>query len=112
MCGVLAVWVALHFMGYDIGWQGALIIESLCQMACAAAFVMPASLGAQEAAYMGAGMLLGIPPAVGLALSLVQRFSDVLSGTLGLVTWQGFEGRLLWVRLKAWKHNDGSKPKE
>ena len=112
MAGVLSVWVALHFMGHDIGWQGALIIESLCQMACAAAFVMPASLGAQEAAYMGAGMLLGIPPAVGLALSLVQRFSDVLSGTLGLVTWQGFEGRLLWVRLKAWKHNDGSKPKE
>ncbi len=61
MSGVLSVWVALHFMGYDIGWQGALIIESLCQMACAAAFVMPASLGAQEAAYMGAGMLLGIP---------------------------------------------------
>lgn|GEM_PF-6780075 len=94
----LPVGVALHFMGHDVGWHKALILESLCQVACAAAFVMPANLGAQEAAYMTIGTFLGVQPAVGLALSLVQRVKDVLTGILGLLVWQGFEGRLwgLW----------------
>jgi len=105
MSGVLQVWIILRFMGHDIGWQGAFIIESLCQMARAAAFVMPASLGAQEAAYMGAGMLVGVPPAVGLALSLIQRVNDVSASTLGLFLWQGFEGHGLWMRIKTWKHD-------
>ncbi len=112
MPGVLQVWLILHFMGYEITWQEAFIIESLCQMARAAAFVMPASLGAQEAAYMGAGLLLGIPPTTGLALSLVQRVNDVLNSALGLVVWQGFEGRGLWLRLKEWKHNKGGKSRK
>lgn len=101
--GALQVWVALHFMGNGIGFTGAFIIESLTMVVCAAAFIMPASLGAQEAAYMTIGWgLFGIPPEVGLALSLVQRTKDVLYGVPGLLLWQGFEGRRLWMLLREW----------
>jgi hypothetical protein len=96
--GALQIWVASHFMGFEIGFPGAFIIESLTQVICAAAFIMPASLGAQEAAYMTIGVwLFGIPPEAGLALSLVQRLKDVLFGIPGLLVWQGFEGSRLWT---------------
>ena len=93
MPGVIQVWLALRFMGHEITWQEAFIIESLSQMACAAAFIMPASLGAQEAAYMTMGLLFGISPPLGLAVSLVQRLKDVSVSIIGLLVWQGFEGQ-------------------
>lgn len=94
--GALQVWVALHYMGHRAGLPGAFIVESLSQVICAAAFIMPAGLGAQEAAYMSVGWwLLGIPPAAGLGLSLVMRLKDVLFGIPGLVAWQFYEGRNL-----------------
>jgi len=101
MPNVIQIWLALRFMGHQIRWLEAFAIESLSQVICAAAFIMPASLGAQETAYMTIGMLLGIPPALGLAVSLVQRIKDVFVSILGLLFWQGFEGRRLWAR---WKH--------
>jgi putative membrane protein len=100
MPGVTQVWLTMRFMGHDITWQEAFIIESLTQMACAVAFIMPASLGAQEAAYMTMGMLFGISPPLGLALSLVQRLKDVSVSIIGLLVWQGFEGRGLWAQWK------------
>jgi putative membrane protein len=98
--GVVQIWVALYLMGHETGWAEVFIIESLSQVICTAAFIMPAALGAQEAAYMVAAGFFGIPPELGLALSLVKRLSDVLSGIPGLLVWQGFEGRLLWSLLK------------
>lgn len=96
--GALQIWVAMRFMGAGIGFTGAFIIESLTMVVCSAAFIMPASLGAQEAAYMTIGWwLFGVPPATGLALSLVMRMKDVLFGVPGLVVWQGFEGSRLWT---------------
>lgn len=95
--GALQIWVAMRFMGLGRGFTAAFIIESLTMIVCSAAFMMPAALGAQEAAYMTIGWwLFGIPPAAGLALSLVQRMKDVLFGVPGLLVWQGFEGNRLW----------------
>jgi putative membrane protein len=105
--GAVEIWVALRFMGHPIGLPEAFIVESLCQVVCAAAFVMPAALGAQEAAYMTIGMLFGIPPTVGLAVSLVLRLKDVLFGIPGLLAWQGFEGRRLWDLWNGPRDNNG-----
>jgi putative membrane protein len=103
MPGTFQVWVALRYMGYDVGWPHAFVIESLSQVACAAAFVMPASLGAQEAAYMTMAGFFGVPPSAGLALSLVYRLRDVLFGIPGLLVWQWLEGRRLWTFWKGGK---------
>jgi putative membrane protein len=105
MPGVIQVWLALRFMGHEIGWQAAFVVESIAQVICAAAFVMPASLGAQEAAYMTVGMFFGVPPTLGLALSLVQRLKDVVVGILGLLLWQGFEGSSIWKLWKSRRHD-------
>ncbi|MCL5024279.1 MAG: lysylphosphatidylglycerol synthase domain-containing protein [Nitrospirae bacterium] len=91
--GAVQIRLALHFMGQETGWAEAFIIESLSQVVCTAAFIMPASLGAQEAGYMVVGGLFGIPPELGLALSLVKRFCDIVIGIPGLLVWQGLEGR-------------------
>ena len=99
--GALQIWVAVRYMGLSIDFAGAFVIESLTMIVCSAAFIMPASLGAQEAAYMTMGWwLFGIPPAAGLALSLIQRMKDVLFGIPGLVVWQGFEGKHLLALIK------------
>lgn len=99
--GALQIWVGLHFMGFGIGLTEAFIIESLTMIVCSAAFMMPAALGAQEAAYMTISWwLFGVPPAAGLALSLVMRMKDVIFGVPGLVAWQGFQGRHLWMLLR------------
>jgi putative membrane protein len=103
--GALQVWVALHFMGFTIGLPEAFVIECLAQVICAAAFIMPAALGAQEAAYMAIGWwLFGLPPEAGLAVSLVQRLKDVVFSIPGLLAWQGFEGRRLWKRWRERKN--------
>jgi len=95
--GALQIWVAMSFMGLETRFVDAFVIESLTMIICSAAFIMPASLGVQEASYMTVGWwLFGIPPAAGLALSLVQRMKDVLFGVPGLIVWQGLEGRRLW----------------
>jgi putative membrane protein len=96
--GTLQVWVALNFMGFPIGLPEAFLIECLTQIICAAAFIMPAALGAQEAAYMTVGSwFFGLPPEAGLALSLAQRLKDVIFGIAGLLVWQAFEGSRLWT---------------
>jgi putative membrane protein len=107
LIGAVQIWIALKFMGHEVGWANAFIIESLSQVVCTAAFIMPAALGAQEAGYMVVGRLLGVPPELGLALSLVKRLSDILTGIPGLLVWQGFEGMHLWV-LRTGRQN-GSK---
>lgn len=100
MLGALQIWTSLHFMGSKVGLQEAFMIESLCQVIIAAAFIMPLSLGAQEAAYMSIAGLFGISPPVGLAVSLVQRLKDLIVGIPGLLLWQGFESRRLWAQWK------------
>lgn len=98
--GAVQIWFALYMTDQPIGWTEAFIIESLSQVVCTAAFLVPAALGAQEAGYMVIGELFGISPEMGLALSLVKRLSDVLAGIPGLLAWQVFEGRRLWVLRK------------
>lgn len=99
--GALQIWVGLRFMGFGIGLTDAFIIESLTMILCSVAFIMPAALGAQEAAYMTIGWwLFGIPPAAGLALSLIMRMKDIIFGVPGLLVWQGFEGKHLWTILR------------
>ncbi len=99
--GALQIWVGLRFMGIQIGLTGAFIIESISMTICSVAFIMPAALGAQEAAYMTIGWwLFGIPPAAGLAMSLIMRMKDVIFGVPGLLVWQGFEGNRLWTLLR------------
>jgi putative membrane protein len=93
LLGVGELWLAIHFMGYEVTLVAATIIESLAQAVRSAGFFIPASLGVQEGGYLVFGMLFGLSPEVALALSLVRRVRQLLVGVPALFAWQYYEGR-------------------
>ena len=95
LTGVGEVWLALYFMGVEIGFAEAFVIESLAQAVRSAGFAIPASLGVQEGGYLVFGTLVGLGPEVALALSLVRRVRQLIIGVPGLLFWQLAEGRRL-----------------
>ena len=102
----LAAWVVgageaylgLYFMGHAIAWSDALILESIAFALRTAAFVIPSRLGIQEGGYILLGAMFGLSPEVALALSLLKRGREVVTGLPCLVIWQSVETRRLWAR--------------
>ncbi len=81
-------WVVLRMMGSEISIWSALSIESLIFTLRSVAFAVPGALGVQEAAYMLAAPLFGLPPETALALSLAKRARDLAIGLPTLIVWQ------------------------
>ncbi|HZP09856.1 lysylphosphatidylglycerol synthase domain-containing protein [Methyloceanibacter sp.] len=102
----LAAWAAgageayagLSFMGHAIAWSDALILESIAFALRTAAFVIPSRLGIQEGGYILIGALFGLSPEVALALSLLKRGRELVTGLPCLVIWQSIETRRLWAK--------------
>jgi len=93
--GTGEVWLALRFLGHDVSWETALIVESLGQAIRSAAFVVPGALGVQEGGYVLLGAAFGIDPQTSLALSLTKRVRDIVIGAPALLAWQLVEGQRL-----------------
>jgi len=87
------VWLALLLMGHPVSFQQALVLLSLGHAIRSAAFLIPSGLGAQEAGFMVLGAMYGLPPGVGLAVSLAIRLREVVLGVPALVVWPFLEGR-------------------
>jgi putative membrane protein len=90
--GATEVWLVLNFMGYQIDYGDAVIIESLMHAVRGAAFAVPGALGAQEGGLIVLCAIFGVPPEAALALSLVKRIPDLVIGLPALVVWQAMEG--------------------
>lgn len=97
--GTGEVWLSLHFMGHDIDLLDAMMIEALGQAVRSGAFLVPASLGVQEGGYILLGAVIGLPPEISLALSLIKRVREIGLGVPGLIVWQIIEGRR-WLILR------------
>ncbi len=93
--GAGEIWLALRFLGHPVGAADAVLIESLIQAVRTAAFLVPAGVGVQEAAFLLVAGALGVPSAAALALALVKRTREILLGVPGLVTWQAGEAARL-----------------
>jgi putative membrane protein len=89
--GVSEVWFAVRWLGHPVSVGDALVLESLTQAAKSVFFMVPASLGVQEAGLMGVGLLLGLGTDVALALSLAKRLREVVFGVPALLIWQWME---------------------
>jgi putative membrane protein len=92
--GIGEVYMILWLIKSPVGWQSALLLESLGQAIRGAAFVIPASLGVQEGGYLLLAPLAGLQPDVALALSLAKRAREFLLGVPGLLYLQFCERRL------------------
>ncbi|MCU0839108.1 MAG: flippase-like domain-containing protein [Rhodospirillales bacterium] len=96
--GAGEVWLAMAALGQPVTVVDALIIESLGMAIRTAAFPIPGALGVQEGGLIVLGGLLGIDPAVALALALIKRVRELAWGVPGVVLWQAGEGRRLLAR--------------
>jgi putative membrane protein len=98
LVGTAEVYLVLRLLGSPIGWDDALMLESLGQAIRAAGFAIPGSLGVQEGGYLLLGPLVGLRPETALALSLAKRAREVLLGVPGLLylhlSERGFRRRL------------------
>ena len=91
----LEVWLLLYWLGAPVGLVEALILDSLAQAVRAAAFFVPAGLGAQEGGFIALGLLLGIPTPVAASVSLARRVRELEVGGAALLAWQVRVGRKL-----------------
>lgn len=85
LAGVPEVLVALSAMGQEIAPLRALAIEALATVVKVAGFLVPGSLGAQEAGLVALLASLGYSPEVGLGFSLLRRAREILWIAFGLV---------------------------
>lgn len=89
----IGTWLTIRLIGGNIDIASAIAIESiLCALRSAAVFV-PGALGVQEAGYVLMLPLFGLPPEMGLAVSLLKRGREIAIGAPVLLAWQGLEGR-------------------
>jgi putative membrane protein len=89
----LVTWLILAFIGHPLPILSVVAIESLLFAIRNAAFMAPAGLGVQEAAYVLLGPLFGLPAEAALALSLLKRARDFSIGVPMLISWQMVESR-------------------
>ncbi|MGF1515406.1 MAG: lysylphosphatidylglycerol synthase domain-containing protein [Elainellaceae cyanobacterium] len=90
-------WLVLDFLGITVSVAVALVLESLGQAIRSAAFLITGGLGVEEGGLMVVGAALGLPPALGLSLSLCKRVRELLIGVPGLLALQMEAG---WRMLK------------
>lgn len=88
MAGAVGTWICYAFLGTHISFQAAITIESLVCVAMSIGFLVPASVGIQEGAYVIMGSIFGIDPHLSFSLSLIRRARDILIGIPVLLIWQ------------------------
>lgn len=91
--GGAEVFVILHAIGHPVSPATAFAMEGLGMAGRSLGFALPVGLAAQEAGFVLAGTLFGVPPADAIALSMVKRVRELIVGLTGVATWQFGEWR-------------------
>ena len=91
----VGTWLALRLLGAPVDLVQVLALEALLDALIAAAFLIPAAAGVQEAGYVALGLLFGVPPELALGVSLLRRAKDLVWGVPILLAWQWRELRRL-----------------
>jgi putative membrane protein len=93
--GAGEIWLVMQALGQPLGIIDALIMESLGSGVRAAAFMLPAAIGALEGSFVVFGALFGLPADTALAISLSKRVRELAWGLPGLFVWHWVEGHYL-----------------
>ncbi len=84
--GAVELWVTFRLLGRALPAPQALAIDSAVAGLRTFGFLVPAAAGVQEASYVLACSVFGLPPALAIAASLARRARDLLLGTVTLGT--------------------------
>ena len=82
--GALEVWLVFVLLGRPVSVPQALVIDSVVAGLRTFVFMVPAAAGVQEASYVLACAVFGIPPAAAVAASLARRARDLALGAATL----------------------------
>ena len=93
VAGAAEIWVVLWLLGYDFGFESALIIESLSQVIRSAAFFIPMALGVQEAGILLACSMVGVEPTIAITVALIRRAREFAIGLPAFGVWMIIERR-------------------
>jgi len=85
MCGVIEIYLILHFLRMGPDWETAYSIEVLSVTIDGLFFFVPAKAGTQEGGKVLIFTLLGLEPAKGLTLGIVRRFRELTWAGIGLL---------------------------
>jgi glycosyltransferase 2 family protein len=89
----LWLWVVLAVMDLKPDLWSAIAIQALVEGLRSATVFIPAAIGIQEAGYAAVAPVFGLPPEIGLAVSLLRRARDILVAVPVLLVWQLIETR-------------------
>ncbi len=89
----VGTWISLRLLGFEAMLLPIVALEALLDALVAAAFVVPAAAGVQEAGYVGLGAAFGVPPDMALSVSLLRRARDLALGLPILLVFQWIELR-------------------
>ena len=78
--GAAEVWVAFRLLGIDLSAAQALAIDGTVVGLRTFGWMVPAAAGIQEASYLLAAAVFGIPPAAAIAASFARRARDLVLG--------------------------------
>ena len=76
--GVVEIYYTMIFLGHPITMAEAWVLETAAQLVRAGSFFIPASIGAQEGAFLLVGAAITGSPTLGLAAGLVRRAREIL----------------------------------
>jgi putative membrane protein len=107
VASAFSTWIALRFIGVQVGFAPVLAVESLVCAVRSVAFWVPNGLGVQEVAYATIAPVFGIGAEIGFAISVLRRARDVVVGVPILLLWQWTESRRFLTFTPARGRGDG-----
>lgn len=84
MLGVAEIYYATAFLGHPVSLSEAWIIEAVAQLVRFATFFIPASIGAQEGAFLLTLTAITGSPGLGVAVAVVRRMRELVWIVWGL----------------------------
>jgi uncharacterized protein (TIRG00374 family) len=85
--GVLEIYFLMQFLQHPISFTDAWLLDSVAQLVRAGTFFIPANIGTLEGSLVVLGASLTGSPELGLTISVIRRFKDILWILLGLLIW-------------------------
>ncbi len=89
--GGVETYLFCRVLGVGLTFTEAMTVEALLQLIRTASFFIPGNLGAQEGGLAFLMARLGVDPVLGVGLSLLKRFRQILWTAAGFLVWGYFQ---------------------